>query len=49
MLDDDAQVAIALLRAYELPSVSRKEYLDRSREIVDFLGEGRESVEHLSG
>ncbi|KAF8246299.1 hypothetical protein K440DRAFT_553802, partial [Wilcoxina mikolae CBS 423.85] len=35
--DDDAQVAIALLHAYELPSARNRQYLARADAIVSFL------------
>lgn len=36
-LDDNAQVVIALLRAYEIPTVSRAKYLFRAQKVTDFL------------
>ncbi|KAA8910675.1 glycosyl hydrolase family 76-domain-containing protein [Sphaerosporella brunnea] len=38
--DDDAQVAIALLKAYELPTLRDRVYLIRAYEIVTFLFTG---------
>jgi len=38
--DDDAQLAISLLRAYELPSTRKREYLARAATIVTFLQTG---------
>ncbi|RPA96474.1 hypothetical protein L873DRAFT_1811333 [Choiromyces venosus 120613-1] len=38
--DDNAQVAIALLRAYNIPSVSKPVYLERAKRIVEFLFTG---------
>lgn len=43
--DDDAQLAIALLRAHELPSTSKPEYLSRAAAIVFFLFSGWDPVE----
>ncbi|KAG0132043.1 glycosyl hydrolase family 76-domain-containing protein [Tuber indicum] len=42
--DDNAQVAIALLRAYGIPSVSKAVYLTRAKRIVDFLFTGWDSA-----
>jgi hypothetical protein len=39
-IDDDAQLAIALLRAYELPSTRNSVYLARAYEVVTFLFTG---------
>lgn len=42
--DDNAQVAIALLRAYNTSSVSKAVYLTRAKRIVDFLFTGWDSA-----
>ncbi|CUS10899.1 unnamed protein product [Tuber aestivum] len=42
--DDNAQVAIALLRAYNIPSVSNPVYLTRAKRILDFLFTGWDSA-----
>ena len=44
LLDDNAQVAIALLRAYNTSSISKAVYLTRAKRIVDFLFTGWDSA-----